>query len=151
MSLVGFCNCLVIGFVFLTIGTFVATEYTVHKDSVGFVASGLVGAISNVILNWLLIVWMGAMGAAVATCISYILVYIYRVIDTRKYIVLKVFRARHLLGYLLLVVGCGTMFWDNGIGQFLLVVEFLLAFILFANPWIEIAKRFCKRLNRYGK
>ena len=142
---------LVIGFVFLTIGTFVATEYTVHKDSVGFVVSGIVGAVSNVLLNWLLISHMGAIGAAVATCVSYILVYIYRVIDTRKYVVLNVFKMKHLLGYLLLIVGGITMFWDNSVGQILLVVEFLITLIVFADPWIELAKSFCKRLNRHGK
>lgn len=142
---------LVIGFVFLTIGTFVATEYTVHKDSTGFVVSGFVGAASNVILNFILISWMGAMGAAVATCASYIFVYIYRVIDTRKYIVLKVFKGRHLSGYLLLIIAGATMFWDNSIGQVLLIIEFLIVLVLFANPWIELLKKFCKRLDRNGK
>lgn len=142
---------LVIGFVFLTIGTFVATEYTVHKDSVGFVVSGIVGAVSNILLNWLLIPRMGAMGAAVATCISYVLVYIYRVIDTRKYVPLKVFRVKHLLGFALLMVAGATMFWDNSMGQILLIAEFFIALILFAELWIELAKRFYKRLNRNGK
>lgn len=142
---------LVIGFVFLTIGTFVATEYTVHKDSTGFVASGIVGAASNVLLNWLLISRIGAMGAAIATCISYILVYIYRVIDTRKYVVLKVLKVKHLIGYLLLLGAGITMFWDNMMGHVLLVVEFLMALIIFAKPWIELAKRFCMRLNKNGK
>ena len=142
---------LVIGFVFMTIGTFVATEYTVHKDSVGFVVSGIVGAASNVVLNWLLISHMGAMGAALATCFSYILVYVYRVIDTRKYIVLKVFKVKHLLGYLLMIVASITMFLDNSVGQILLIIEFVLALALFADLWIELMKQFFKRFNKNGK
>lgn len=80
---------LVIGFIFMTTSTFVSSSYNVHKDSRGFLISGLVGAIANIILNLLLIPVIGVFGAALSTCISYILVFMYRLIDTKKYINIK--------------------------------------------------------------
>lgn len=81
---------LVTGFVFMTLGTFIATSYTVYKDSKGYLFSGMAGAITNIILNFLLIPIIGTLGAAIATCISYIVVYMYRAKDT------KVFKISHI-------------------------------------------------------
>ena len=83
---------LIVGFVFMTLGSFIATSYTVHKDSMGFLISGTVGAIINLILNFILIPMMGVSGAAFATCISYFGVFAYRIKDTQKYIKLRVFK-----------------------------------------------------------
>ena len=41
---------LIIGCVFLTLGTFMSTSYTVHKDSKGFLLSGTIGAMLNICL-----------------------------------------------------------------------------------------------------
>ncbi|MFM1539544.1 lipopolysaccharide biosynthesis protein, partial [Helcococcus bovis] len=46
---------LLIGFIFLTLATFLSTSYTVNKDSRGFLYSGMIGAIVNIILNYFLI------------------------------------------------------------------------------------------------
>ena len=59
---------LMIGFMFMTLGTFLSTSYTVNKDSWGFLISGTLGAIMNLILNWFLIPIFGVSGAAFATC-----------------------------------------------------------------------------------
>ena len=77
---------LLIGTVFLTLGTFLSNEYTAHKDSAGFLKSSIIGATVNLILNFILINLIGVMGAAIATCISYLTVLIFRIFDTKKYV-----------------------------------------------------------------
>ena len=62
---------LLVGYFFLTMGTFLSTSYTVNKDSKGFLISGSIGAVINIALNALLIPIFGVHGAAFATCISY--------------------------------------------------------------------------------
>nr|WP_295255863.1 oligosaccharide flippase family protein [uncultured Blautia sp.] len=80
---------LIIGYAFSTLGTFVGTPYYVYKDMKGNMFSAASGAIINVILNAILIPTIGVQGAAVATCVSYIVVFVYRVFDTRKYEILN--------------------------------------------------------------
>ena len=46
--------------------------------------TALSGALVNIILNFALIPSMGAIGAAIATLVSYATVYVVRVIDTRR-------------------------------------------------------------------
>ena len=45
-----------------------------------------VGAVCNIVLNLLLIPGYGAQGAAIATAISYFVVYGIRAVDTKKYL-----------------------------------------------------------------
>lgn len=121
---------LIVGFVFMTLGSFIATSYTVHKDSKGFLISGTVGAIINLILNFILIPMMGVSGAAFATCISYFGVFAYRIKDTQKYIKLRVFKRKQICGYALLILSAMTCYLDNCIGQTLLVIEFICIILL---------------------
>ena len=121
---------LIVGFVFMTLGSFIATSYTVHKDSMGFLISGTVGAIINLILNFILIPMMGVSGAAFATCISYFGVFAYRIKDKQKYIKLRVFKRKQICGYALLILSAMTCYLDNCIGQTLLVIEFICIILL---------------------
>lgn len=121
---------LIVGFVFMTLGSFIATSYTVHKDSMGFLISGTVGAIINLVLNFILIPMMGVSGAAFATCISYFGVFAYRIKDTQKYIKLRVFKRKQICGYTLLILSAMTCYLDNCIGQTLLVIEFICIILL---------------------
>lgn len=77
---------LMVGHIFLTLSTFMSTSYNVHKDSKGFLFSATAGALMNLLLNSILIPLVGVQGAAIATTISYVTVFMYRLFDTRKYI-----------------------------------------------------------------
>lgn len=74
---------LIVGFIFMTLSTFISTSYNVHKDSKGFLYSSIVGALVNIILNLVFIPFFGIYSAAIATLISYIAVFVYRWIDVK--------------------------------------------------------------------
>ncbi len=131
---------LIIGFVFMTLGSFVATSYTVYKDSLGFLISGTTGAILNIVLNFCLIPICGAMGAAVATCISYLTVFVYRSWDTRKYLKLEVINAKKAIGIGLLIASGFTMFIDSTIGQILLIIEFVMVLTLYNRLILDVLR-----------
>lgn len=80
---------LMIGHIFLTLSTFISTSYNVNKDSKGFLYSAAVGALVNLVLNAILIPTIGVQGAAIATTISYMAVFSYRLYDTRKYLKIR--------------------------------------------------------------
>lgn len=88
---------LLVGNGFLTLASFLGAQYTVHKDSLGYLLSGCVGAGVNLSFNLLLIPHLGALGAAFSTQFSYVAVFFYRLWDTRKYISLSLNWKRHLL------------------------------------------------------
>lgn len=69
--------------------TFVGIVYIVFKKSTLSLSSTLLGALFNIILNIILIPNYGINGAGLSTLISYILVFLLRVITSKKYINIK--------------------------------------------------------------
>ena len=141
---------LIIGFVYLSLGTFLGTYYTVYKDSKGFLLSATCGALVNVILNFVFIPIAGINGAAFATCTSYLAIFIYRIFDTRKYIKINVWNRNHLVAYLLLFISGITIFLKGIMGYVFLIFEFLCVVILFRNTWMSmitsILSKYIKRM-----
>ena len=135
---------LIVGYLFMSLGTFLSTSYTVNKDSKGFLFSGMSGAAINIVLNWIMIPIIGVSGAAFATCISYITVFIYRAFDTRKYLRLDLFNRVYLLEILVVLAMAITLILNPLNCQYVLIIEFLLLLV--------IARRFIlEMLNSVGK
>ena len=73
--------------VFSSLVTFMGSVYLVDKKSVLSFVTSLIGAVVNVVFNLILIpTQMGANGAALATLISYVVVFAIRAVNTRKFI-----------------------------------------------------------------
>lgn len=134
------CVYLLLGFVFMGLGTFVGTIYYVEKNMVGNMLSALVGAVVNLLLNYFLIPIMGAAGATLAACISYFIIMIYRYVDTRKFQVLDLLNRGNFLlfGILIIMILCSLM--DNMIGNILLVIAYGIC-LFFNRSYILIMLR----------
>lgn len=123
---------LIIGCVYMTLGTFMSTSYTVHKDSFGFLFSATFGAIFNIAFNYILIPHIQVYGAALATCVSYILVFVFRLIHTRKYLKYNVKNKEFILGSIMLFASGALMFSDSIYGQIAQVIILVLSAIFYA-------------------
>lgn len=121
---------LLVGYFFSTLSTFLSTSYTVNKDSKGFLVSGTMGAIINILLNWLLIPIIGVHGAAFATCVSYIVVFLYRSHDIKKYISINVLDWKYIVFYFMLFVTAFSMFLSERAGYIILLFELMIALSL---------------------
>ncbi len=69
---------------------FFASVYMAEKRSVLALITASTGAVVNVVLNLILIPIYGSYGAAIATAVSFIVVFIIRMINTRHFVKLKV-------------------------------------------------------------
>ncbi len=132
---------LIVGFAFSSLGTFIGTPYYVEKDMKGNLFSATVGAMINVFLNFFLIPVLGIQGAAIATCISYISVFVYRLIDTQKYIALDFKNKQYALQIFLFLSLLLLSYWENTIHYFIMIVIVCLEVI--CN--IDIIKLFVLR------
>lgn len=138
---------LIIGCVYLTLATFMSTSYTVHKDSKGFLFSATFGAVLNIILNWILIPMLDVYGAALATCISYISVFIFRLFHTRKYLTYKVMSIEFVFGSIGLVLSATLMYFDSYAAQVTQVCIFVFAVYAFRETWFPYIKMFLRKLE----
>ena len=117
---------LIVGSAFLTLGTFISNEYSAHKDNWGFLKTSALGAIVNIILNIILINLMGIIGAALATCISYIIVFSYRAFDTRKYIKIKIIDIKKTIIIFILVISSIAVYIDGCLAYIINTLLFIM-------------------------
>ena len=131
---------LLVGTIFLTLGTFLSNEYTANKDSIGFLKSSTVGAITNLFLNLFLIKSIGVIGAAIATCISYLSVFIFRYFDTKKYVKIKIFDKNIIFNLIIVILLSLLIYSSDIIINIFMVILFILMVINNKVFWISIIK-----------
>ncbi len=74
------------------------------KNSKIYAQSTVIGAISNLILNIVLVHFIGPIGAAIATVVSYWIVFVIRVFHMKQLIKIKIYHLRDYASYLILTV-----------------------------------------------
>jgi len=94
---------LVIANVFNILSSFMGTVYIGAKKTKMLSISTMAGAGANIILNFLLIPYWGAMGAALATAASYTIIYVIRTIHSRSIMTFEVNHGRDILLFILLI------------------------------------------------
>ena len=142
---------LIVGFFFLTMATFIGTSYYVEKNTVGTMLSALVGAITNILLNFILIPRLGANGAAIATGISYLIIFLYRYYDTQKYIRINIFKLKYCFTSLLLAALLISGYLLDSLISFACVLEFFILCLVQRELIVLPIKAAINRLLRKNK
>ena len=139
---------LLIGSVYMTFGTFFASSYTVHKDSFGYLFSAIFGASINIILNFILIPIVGVMGAAIATCVSYIMVFVFRFFHTKKYLKYNINNKEFVFGSLLLVVEAIASYSESEIGIVLQWAIVLVGIVFYGRTLFSVLLAMRNKLGK---
>ncbi len=105
---------LVIATTFSCLVNFFASVYMAEKKSMRSMLTAGCGAIVNITLNLILIPKIGSYGAAIATAVSFVAVFIIRVIDTRKFVKVKINYMKLLLSAALLAGMAVIMIFEAG-------------------------------------
>ncbi len=100
---------LTISMVFSAFTTFMGSVYIVKKKSVLSLVTSLTGAVVNVVLSIVLIPILGAQGAALASVVCYVAVFIIRTVTAQKYVKFDFHPARLVVNTLLVGVQCVLM------------------------------------------
>lgn len=87
--------------------TFLGSIYNAAKKNLMVSVTTVIGGVLNIILNWRLIPSYGAQGAAFATFVSYLVVFVIRAVDTRKYLKLRMQPFLMALNLILLLFQAG--------------------------------------------
>lgn len=116
---------LLFAFLFNAISAFLGTIYTSAKKTKMLFVSTVIAAVANIVFNCLFIPVWGAMGAGIATFVSYFLIWIIRLIDTKKIIRLEQRLKAEILSYVIITAQIILVLFDN-------TAAFAVAVILFA-------------------
>lgn len=111
-------------------------------------ASTCVGAVVNLALNFLLVHYIGPVGAAIATAISYVVVWVVRIVRVRKYMRLRIKLKRDCIAYLILLVQTVLVliFKNDSLMLYaVLALAFIAVALLYFNDIISVAKMLLSR------
>lgn len=141
---------LLLSTVFSCMSTFLGSVYMVEKKSVlNFITTGI-GALVNVALSFFLIQTdLQANGAAVATFISYLLVFLLRVVDTKRFLPMKFHFSRLVFNSVVLLAQAIIMILEiRGWILFELLLTALMVIANIGSLFATLRRLLAKRLPK---
>ena len=137
--------------IFSSLVTFMGSVYLVEKKSVMSFVTSMTGALLNCVLNFILIPTMGVNGAAIATLASYLVVFIIRAVNSRRYIRFNLHPVKLTVNTLLACVQAYFMVLEEAFWVPVQIVVLLLIFILNAKPILVGIARVLRLDRKSGK
>lgn len=134
---------LLIAVVFNAMALFIGSIFTAVKDTKTLSISTIIGAVVNIVCNFIFIYFWGAYGAAVATMLGYLVVLGMRHIILRKHILLHLKWARDLVVYVILLIQMLLSLW--GVETLVLqAILFIVILVLYRKEFVSIQKAFVR-------
>ena len=140
---------LYIASVFSAFSVFYGTGYLSANDTKGSFNTTLIGAIINILLNFITIPAFGMYGAAISTLVAYLIVWVVRIKQTKKYFNIKIENKNLFTLTSIVLVFSGLYYINNVILQIILFIIATIIFILYNKELflkiIQIVKKIIKR------
>ena len=120
---------LMVSVLFTSLSNFLGGIFAASKQSSMLGKTTIIGAVINIILNIILINYMGTMGAAISTMISYFFVWLFRLLYGKKITKLNIKTRRDVIGYSILIIQAITINILK-VGTYVYSAEILLFILL---------------------
>ncbi|MDD3429454.1 MAG: oligosaccharide flippase family protein [Oscillospiraceae bacterium] len=136
---------LIIATVYSCFVSFIGSVYMVEKRSTASLMTMLVGAVSNVVLNFVLIPVWGANGAAFATFFCYFIIFVVRAINCRRYIAFDIHPIKMGINTLLLAVQSVMMLMQINLWQVWSGLVLVIVLAINFGPLLQSARKLLKK------
>lgn len=136
---------LVVAMVFTCMVNFLGSIYMLEKKSARSLITALISAVINVVLNIWWIPLYGVNGAAAATLVCYLVVFVIRLCDTRKYIRIRWNYARLVLCTVILLVQTVLLLCEVPLWLLWETVLFAVVLLLCGKGMVESIRRLLHR------
>lgn len=118
--------------------TFLGSVYTATKKTKMMFVTTFIGAISNIIMNFLFIPKYGALGAAIATAISYLLMWVVRMFSTHKLLSFDINIFRDVILVLILFCTAALVYCNLLFAWIFAVIIVIVSCIVYIKDIISI-------------
>ena len=140
---------LLIATVYAALVTYFGSVYFVAKKSVLSFLTAMLGAVTNIALNLILIPNCGAQGAAIATFVSYFVVYLLRAVNTRRHLPFRQYPLHVTLNTLIVSAQAAAMILRVPGWIWMQIGAILLILLLNVKPLVTMVLR--RLRDRRGK
>ncbi|MGR9522913.1 oligosaccharide flippase family protein [Priestia megaterium] len=139
---------LLLGVVFSSFAGFLGTNYIALKNTAGVFRTSIIGAIINATLNVLLIPLMGINGASISTMLSFAIIWILRIIETRHFVQIKLNLKHFILTLFVLLVQIYTLYKNISYEYIIQIILFIIIIIINLKDIKVIGNRLIKVVNK---
>ena len=129
---------------------FLASVYMAEKKNVMAMVTAFAGAVTNVVLNLILIPIMGANGAAIATAISFIVAFAARALDARRFLKINYHTPIIVVEMLILSLQSAVMLYLKS-GVVMYVIEAALMLVMIGVNYKQILELVNLILDKFLK
>ena len=136
---------LLISIIFGALTGFLGSICLAHKDSKSMGIATGIGALLNVILNLLSIPYLGAMGAAIATAISYYTMYLMAFLVVRKHVRLQIHLGKDYLAYAIVILQAVLVIREIPYVYFVNGLLFVVLVLLYLRESRQILEKLLER------
>ena len=142
---------LIIASLFGALAGYLGGAFSAKYASKEFAISTMVGAAVNVLLNFILIPFMRAMGAAIATMVSYVVIWAFRMKKSNDYVRLKINFKRDVMAFVILLLQSIVLYYGilDGLGMYVVEMVFVIIEVMLYQE--EIIKVLIPMVNRIRK
>jgi Membrane protein involved in the export of O-antigen and teichoic acid len=137
---------LLLSVVFSSLSGYLGANYLVAKETKGVFQTSIIGGFLSIVLNFLLIPYMGGVGAGLSAFVCFLVMWILRVYDTKKYIKIRNDPRIFLFSILIIFIQMLIVYMDLN-----LMIEMFLSSVLFIVLLIIHRKNICELLNKFLK
>ncbi|OIK07993.1 oligosaccharide flippase family protein [Bacillus sp. MUM 13] len=110
---------LLLGVVFSSFSSFLGTNYIAAKKTSGVFKTSVIGAIINIIANIILIPLIGINGASIGTMLSFFVIWLLRIKDTKKFVNIKFHLKKLILMLIVILTQIGILYLNFKIEYFI--------------------------------
>ncbi|MBQ7917419.1 MAG: flippase [Clostridia bacterium] len=142
---------LVVSIIFNSLASFLSGAFSAFKNNRVLAISTIISAVINIGLNFLLIPKLGCVGAATATVISFIVLWLLRLYFAKKYIKIKSNFILNIFSYILILI---QLVCDHLAGRYYFVqgIIFVLLFVINFKYIMKIAQIIlCKLVSLFRR
>lgn len=135
---------LIVSMYFSNISGFYGGIFSAYKDTKIMGSTTIVSAILNLVINIALIKFIGIWAAAISTLISTLVVYLYRKVKIKKYIMLEEDKRKFILSWIALFISAIIYYIDNLPLRILLLIVIILYCIIINRAILDTVYTFLK-------
>lgn len=129
---------LIFGVIFQCLSGFLGTNYTAAKQTIGAFTTSIIGGVSSLIINYFFIKYGGANYTGIGTALSFLIMFIYRYFDTKKYVDIRFNYVTFITSLILLILQVISLFIFNSWLSICFGVLFLLLIIIINKHYFEV-------------
>ncbi|WP_055069586.1 lipopolysaccharide biosynthesis protein [Clostridium massiliamazoniense] len=132
--------------VFSAFSVFYGTGYQSANDTKGSFQTTILGAVLNITINIFAIPMWGIEGAAISTLVSYLVVWIVRIIQTKKYFSIKISKLELISLIIILLIFTVIYYVNNIVVEIIMFILSILIFVFFNKEiFIKVLNKIIKK------